>query len=615
MGGVTGLRSANPLTLHDHAIQQHNAWVTRPMLARTGLAAGYDPFFMAGYAKSLFSSPSSTLFEVAALATGGVAPTVVYKAVVFLSIAALPLLVAFACLILGLRGVTSLAAVSMFLLYLWTDGAGGGYPMAYASIGMTAYLLCVPLGLVVTAAIVRFLAEGGRLRWCGAAILAALVFLVHVTSVLFLAPAALAACLAVAPGTKRRGSRIFAVLWFLPLAAIALNAFWILPASWLRNTRSPGAAFLVNSDVSDPVLGRLARIVWKETPSQAFSLALGLIGLAALSRRDRVAATALGAFAAAGFALGYLAGFTHALDFLQPGRQTHALYSAASVLAGIGLAEIGGRVRSIGSRRLNIAALVALVLIGVRVFGMNVEDSVRNRLGLRVDHPSLPYLTSEPRPHFTEILDSVRAITKPGDRVFYEEYGITVDKNEPDPFAGGRYSGLLPQLLGVEVIGGPYLHVGVKTNFTQIGEGKLFGRTGWDRDRFLAYAKLYRPSAIVCFSAGARTFCLRNPDLVHVSYHREGLFVGQVVGFAGPAIRGQAEVAAEQGRLRVTGLVPDDLDGLVVLRYHVVAGLRCRPEMPIVPILLEDDPVPFLGLRPAAGQTQTLLDIGFPPGR
>ena len=614
MGGVTGLRSANPLTLQDHAIQQHNAWVTRPMLARTGLAAGYDPFFMSGYAKSLFSSPSSTLFEVVALATGGVAPTIVHKVVVFVSIAVLPLLVAFACLILGLRGVTSLAAVSMFLVYLWTDGAGGGYPMAYASLGMTAYLLCVPLGLVVTAAIVRFLSRGGRLRWCGAAILLASVFLIHVTSVLFLAPAALAACLAVPPGTKRRGSRVFAVLWFLPLAALALNAFWILPATWLRETRSPGAAFLVNSAVNDPVVGRLAKIVWRETPSQSFSLAFGLIGLAALSRRDRVAAAALGTFAAAGFVFGYLAGFTHALDFLQPGRQTHALYSAASVLAGIGLAEIGGRVRSIGSKRLNVAALVAVLLIAIRVFGMNVEDGVRNRLGLRIDQPSLPYLTSEARPYFPEILDSLRAITKPGERVFYEEYGITV-KDEPDPFAGGRYSGLLPQLLGVEVVGGPYLHVGVKTNFTQIGEGKLFGQTGWDRDRFVAYARIYRPSAIVCFSAEARSFCLRNPDLIRISYHKDRLLVGQLIGFEGAAIRGRAEVSAEPGRLRVSSLVPSDLDGLVVLRYHFVAGLRCRPEMPIVPIWLEDDPVPFVGLRPADGQTQTLLDIGFPPGR
>ena len=80
------------------------------MLTRTGIAAGYDPYFMAGYAKSLFSSPSSTMFEVAAFATGGVAPVVVYKVAVFLSIACLPLFVAIACALLGLGGITLMAA-------------------------------------------------------------------------------------------------------------------------------------------------------------------------------------------------------------------------------------------------------------------------------------------------------------------------------------------------------------------------------------------------------------------------------------------------------------------------------------------------------------------------
>ena len=524
------------------------------------------------------------------------------------------MVVAFACLLLRLRGVTSLAAVTMFLLYLWTDGAGGTFPLAYASLGMTAYLLCVPLGLAATAAIVRYLATGGRSRWLAATALVASTFLIHVTSVLFLAPAVISACLAVGRGTQRRGSRIFAVVWFLPLAALALNAFWVLPAMWLRHTRAPGASFLVHSSPLDPVVPRLWRIVWQEPPAEAFSLALGAIGLAALSRRDRVASAALGGFALAGFGFGYLAGFSHDLDFLQPGRQTHALYTVASVLAGIGLVEIGGRLASLGSKRMNAAALVALVLIAIRVYGPIADVSIRKRLGVLAAAPSRPFLTSEPRPHYTEIVESLRAITHPGDRVFYEEYGTTVDDSEPDPFAGGRYSGMLPQLLGVEVVGGPYLHVGVTTNFTQIGEGKFFGQKGWDRDRFLAYARLYRPAAIVCFSAEARAFCVRNPDLVKIASHRNRLLVGRVVGFGGVAIQGSAEVEAEAGRLRVTRMVPD-LDGLVVLRYHVVPGLRCRPAMPIVPILLEDDPVPFLGLRPATGQSQTLLDIEFPPGR
>ena len=32
------------------------------------------------------------------------------------------------------------------------------------------------------------------------------------------------------------------------------------------------------------------------------------------------------------------------------------------------------------------------------------------------------------------------------------------------------------------MIGGPYLHASLTTNFTQFGEGKLFGKADWDRD-------------------------------------------------------------------------------------------------------------------------------------
>ena len=612
-GGPSGLLSPNPIAVHDHVIQEHNAWVTRSMLMRTGLASGYDPFFMSGYAKSLLSSPSSTLFEVVAFATGGRSPAVTYKVTVFLALAALPWLIAWAGAILRLGGMAVASGVAFFLVYVWTSGGGGGFPLNYATVGMTAYLLCVPLGLVAVAAIVRYLRRGGGIRFTGATLLLSLSFLVHVTSVLVIAPAIIAACLGTAKGDRGRVSRSLMALWVMPILAVALNAFWVLPASWLRTTRAEGAAFMTNSNARDPVWSRLAKIATEGPPIQAVTLGLGLLGLVALWRRDRVAAAALAGFAGSGLALGYIAGFTSMLDFLQPGRQTHALYSAAAVLSGIGLAQVAGSITLLRSRMLTVAAIAASALMAGRCFGPQLARTITPRLGLSADVGWRPFLTSEPRPSFLAIVEALREITEPGDRVFYEEYGITVD-GETDPFAGGRFSGLLPRILGVEVVGGPYLHVGVDTNFSQIGEGKFFGEKGWNRESFDRYAAIYRPSAIVCFSAPARGFCLANPDLVTVIYNRDRILVGKVVGFGGATIRGHASVAAEPGRLRVSGMSPG-LDGLVVLRYHVVPGLRCQPSMPIVAVRQADDPVPFIGLKPGPGQTETVLDIGFPPGR
>ena len=108
----------------------------------------------------------------------------------------------------------------------------------------------------------------------------------------------------------------------------------------------------------------------------------------------------------------------------------------------------------------------------------------------------------------------------------------------PDPFQGGRFSGLLARAHGVEVIGGPYLHASLKTNFTQFGEGKLFGKPTGTATDFVRYAKLYRPSAILCWSPHARRFCRENPDLVKVLEDDGTVLIGRVVGFRGGFHRG-----------------------------------------------------------------------------
>ncbi len=82
------------------------------------------------------------------------------------------------------------------------------------------------------------------------------------------------------------------------------------------------------------------------------------------------------------------------------------------------------------------------------------------------------------------VVEWVGRHVEPGQRLLYEEGG----KDLPgfhDPYRTGRFSGLLPERTGVEVLGGPYLHAALNTNFTQFGEGMLFGRSDWDRAYFV----------------------------------------------------------------------------------------------------------------------------------
>jgi hypothetical protein len=231
-------------------------------------------------------------------------------------------------------------------------------------------------------------------------------------------------------------------------------------------------------------------------------------------------------------------------------------------------------------------------------------------LNLRL-RPSEPFLSSTPSSQLLWVVDRIKTHLKPGERLLYEESGFGL-KGIADPFKRGRYSGILPSKTGVEVIGGPYLHASLTTNFTQFGEGKLFGEPNWDRGFFVRYARIYRPAAILCWSPHARWFCRENPDLVQVLEDDGTLLLGKVLGFGGDTSVGAAKVEATPGRLRVRGFSPG-LDGSVVLRYHFVPSLRARPPVPIEPRFTEADPVPLIELRPSSGTDAVELEMVPPP--
>ena len=73
MGGYAGLTNGWPLWRDDHPLYFHSALVTRAFLKDSWTTAGYDPSFMAGYAKSVVFPASSTLPELVVAAFGGTA--------------------------------------------------------------------------------------------------------------------------------------------------------------------------------------------------------------------------------------------------------------------------------------------------------------------------------------------------------------------------------------------------------------------------------------------------------------------------------------------------------------------------------------------------------------
>jgi hypothetical protein len=605
MGGWVGLRQPWPLAQNDHPFHFHGAVAARRFFAISWTNAGYDPAFMAGYAASSVSHPSTALAAVLVALFGSGDPVFVYKLYVFAGAAVVPWLLAAAGWLWRLPPRAIFVAVLLDLIYVWTD-----YPLRYVDFGMVAFFVAVPFGLLATAAVTAYLESGGFGRWLLASLTAALLLLMHITAPLVVAPAWGLAYLCAVIEARRSGTalplRRHLGFWLgIPLVVLVLNAFWWLPEVRLWSTHG-------GSDLSfthpEPVLGRLWQIVAdRGVPAIEIVLwAVAPAGVAVFAGGRRLAAAGLGTFLAAGLFWGYLAGFFRALDLFQPGRQTYALYTAAALAAGIAVDEAAGRLRAAGPGRLDHWLALGAILVAMRLFGPELAATVTFRL-----RGPEPFLTSRPTPRLRWIVDQLRTHSKPGWRLLYEEGGKSIP-GFPDVFRGDRYSGLLPYLTGVEVLGGPFLHVLVKANFTQFGEGRLFGEAAWGRDQFVRYARLYRPQAILCWSAHARGFCRANPDLVEVLADDGLLLLGKVKGFEGDAIVGTAEVTAETGRLVVKHATAG-VDGTVVLRYHSQPCLRAHEPVSWDAVYLERDPVPFIRLKPPLGRVT--LELGLSPAR
>jgi hypothetical protein len=340
-------------------------------------------------------------------------------------------------------------------------------------------------------------------------------------------------------------------------------------------------------------------------------MALGIPGLVLLIHRNRAKGVVLVGFCAAGLFWGYLAADLRALDFLQPGRHTYAFYSGLALAGGTALDEICRRLRDVshGVDRFDRAVVAGVVASALLMFGFPLYSSIASRLWA-----GEPFLSSRPSQRLEWVVAGVRRHVAPGERLLYEEGGFGIP-GVLDPFQGGRFSGLLPHLVpGIEVIGGPYLHASLKSNFTQFGEEKLFGRRNWNKDYFVRYAKLYRPAAILCWSPHARRFCRDHPELFRIVEDDGTVMIGRVEGFGGDTIEGTAEVEVVAGRIRVRGMSPG-LDGSVVLRYHSVPYLRAQPPVDCGREKREEDPVPFIRLRPPPGTRDVELELRFPGWR
>ncbi len=608
LGGWAGLNAKAPILRDDHPLYLHSAVVTRSFLAQSGTTAGYDPTFMAGYPKSAVFPASSTLPELVLAALGGWGePAVLYKWYVFLAALAAPVLIRWAATGLTRSRVAGPVAAVIWLAYVWTD-----FPVQYVGFGMVPYFLSIPLAIATLRVCVSWLEAGGSRRWLGMTALLAATTLTHFTALMVLVPAAVVAWLfaerKIAHGLAGLGSG---------LVAVALNAFWWWPGIVLAGTKGESGFAFAHPE---GVFKRLGQILWTEAPIEVMLLMGLATGLPLLFKSDRIATAGLAGFVAGGFFWGYGAGAFRSLDFLQPGRHTYAAYSACAVVTACAIVHIYAMLRK-KSTAASIGAILGTVAIAVRFFGP----------GLVAVHgmwttPGTAPLDSRPPAAYELIFNTLKGRVGSTDRILYEEGGFG-----PDFFRGGRYSGVLARALGVEFVGGPYLHAALSTNVAQFGEGKLFGRENWDAAWLETVRTRYGLTWIVCWSDKSRAVLDATPDRFETILSDGPLRIARLKGpVATPApvspaipLAGaeyvEGPVVASPGRIRLT-IRPSAgtaVDREVILRYHwapnlIVSGpegIEAKQEAGSLPDATLPPLIRLVAKPTAQGSVELRLDV------
>ena len=618
VGGASGIATPYPILRDDHTFNYYAAVQSRSYLKQAASTAGYDPFFMAGHAKSIIFPSSSTLAEVVVFLFGSDRPERAYKLFVVLAAALAPVFFWRAALVWTGRPNVGLLAVALYLIYFWTD-----WGILHLLHGMVAFMLSAPLALLTLGTMVRYVrsvatpdadesaslvpsvAFRRRLRlachWLAMTVATAFCCMTHVVSPIVMAPAFVAAFVVRRRAIGRAG-------WIAALVAaglvIAFNSFWLVPGLLLLGTKGDSTSGFVNPNVVE----RLLEPFTVSPPIQATVLLLAPLGLWSWRRTDRLAMTTLAAALAWVWFLSFPAGWIRSLDSLQAGRNTEYLYCWGALPAAICVVDLLSIVLRRAPRPLALGAWIAVLGLGAWGFGPKVYENVHT-----LWTASVPALPTRMPGHLRYLVDLLKRHTQPGERLLFEDCNKGVhlgDRKLDDPFGPYRLAPMLPLETGLEVIGGPYLYTHQKTNFSQFGDGRFLEVDGIDAERFAEFAKWYDLTWIVCWSPRAWKFCLDHPELVEVVERQgrtpHGFLVGRIRRQGDPTVLGAAKVRAEAGRIHVSDARAED--GVLVLRYHWTPLLCADPAVEIGKYPIPEDPVPLIRIDNPPAEFTIRLD-------
>jgi hypothetical protein len=134
---------------------------------------------------------------------------------------------------------------------------------------------------------------------------------------------------------------------------------------------------------------------------------------------------------------------------------------------------------------------------------------------------------------------------------------------------------------------------------------QVFGHSLRDlsENQLRVYFDLYNVQSVAAWSKGSNAILQSYPDLLR-EYKRLDSFRLYTVRHPGSWMKeGTGAVSFDYDQIRVARASR----GPLVLKFHWIDTLACSPPLPLSPVRLADDPVPYIKVDNSAGATDILI--------
>jgi hypothetical protein len=588
------------IIFNDFALLTYQCQAARDFFAQSGTLWGYDPNFAAGLPLTFLWNSNVFLQSLAVIMKNYMVEDVI-KIVLFASLMLFPLFFYWTMRNFGFARDHSCVGALLALLVFRLDTS-----MLFQITGMITAGIITWYSLFLFSLLYRFLNKQDMRSAFLLIVFAPPALLIHKTVVVILFVPAVVLLV-------HRARALQWQSWFVLAGAaavtLAVNWFWLAPTFtyFKYKTFLAEAPFWQNRDVLRPLKDYFTLSVMANTVEwpdwwygASYTLMLwvvasgGVAGLVRWRRQGRAdLLLPMGITAAFLFVFGYYGAFVRVFAEVNPTRYLPVMNLLLVIPAS---AAFLGVYRSM--TRLHANALFLSVALGACLVSYYHLERFDTLLQLRLGTPE----TRE----VTDLVEALRGLPG-GGRVMLEDSGVMDREGGGQVYALSHLPAQFPRLTGKQFIGGPYPYMFVAQHRVEFHDGKFMGRELEDIPfvRIKEYMDLYDVKWVVSWSRRGRGYFDAYTDYFMPRKDVGRFRIYEVSRSHNAFVKGSGQLSSAYNRIAVQNVQAED--GVLILKYHWLDNMRCKPECLAERYPVEDDPVGFIIIKEPPSALEVLI--------